>query len=519
MNLFKSAATVGGMTLVSRVLGFFRDMMMAIILGTGPVADAFVVAFRVPNLFRRLFGEGAFNSAFVPLFAKKYEGEGAGSAKKFAQEIMSVLVLALFGFTILAEIFMPLLVRLMAPGFLETPEKFDLTVLMTRIAFPYLAFMSLVAMLSGVLNSLGRFFAAAAAPVLLNVVMIGVLFFLLIEDWGATPRAGEALVWGVSFAGLLQFVLLYFSCKRAGISIGLQKPKITPGVKKMVTLGIPGVIAGGITQINLFIGTIIASLQESAVSFLYYADRIYQFPLGIVGVAIGVVLLPDLSRRLRAEDMKGADNAQNRAIEYSLLLTLPAAVALMIIALPIVQTIFEHGAFTTSDSFQTSLALTMFATGLPAFVLIKVFSPGFFAREDTKTPMYFAAASMALNAAGSFALFNYFGHVGIAIATSAAAWLNAILLGAVLYHKGQLNMDKKLKHALPRILLAAILMGVMLYYLGAYTETLLSASQAIFIRVVVLVCVIVLGIVTFFVATHFLGVAKLGELPSLLKRK
>jgi len=473
MNLLKSFATVGGMTMMSRVLGFVRDILIAAVLGTGPVADAFFVAFKFPNLFRRLFAEGAFNSAFVPLFAKRLEGEGAKSARQFAEEAFAVLLTVLLIFTALAQLAMPWLMYGIAPGFADTPEKFDMAVVFTQIAFPYLPFISLVALLSGVLNSLRKFAAAAFAPVLLNIILITTLLF-------AAPffeHAGLALVWGVSAAGLAQFAMLVWAAHRAGFMPRLRMPKMTPGVKRLIVLGIPGVIAGGIAQINLLIGTIIASLQDGAVSWLYYADRVYQLPLGVIGIAIGIVLLPDLARRLRADDEGGAMWSQNRAMEFSMLLTLPAAAALIAIPGPIIETLFERGAFDAADTLKTQMALAAFAVGLPAFVLIKVFSPGFFARENTVTPMRFAAAGIAVNITGSLILFYQIGFVGIAIATSMAAWVNAGLLWGRLAANGHYEADDRLKKRLPMIVIASAAMGGLLWATATYAGPTAAAMM------------------------------------------
>jgi len=473
MNLLKAFATVGGMTMISRVLGFVRDILIAAVLGTGPVADAFFVAFKFPNLFRRLFAEGAFNSAFVPLFAKRLEGEGAKSARQFAEEAFAVLLTVLLIFTGLAQLAMPWLMYVIAPGFADTPDKFDMAVVFTQIAFPYLLFMSLVALLSGVLNSLGKFAAAAFAPVLLNVILIATL--TLAAPYFDNP--GLALVWGVAAAGLAQFAMLAIAAHRAGFLPRLRMPKMTPGVKRLITLGVPGVIAGGIAQINLLVGTIIASLQDGAVSWLYYADRVYQLPLGVIGIAIGIVLLPDLARRLRAEDGDGAMWSQNRALEFSMLLTLPAAAALIAIPGPIIETLFERGAFTAADTLNTQMALAAFAVGLPAFVLIKVFSPGFFARENTVTPMRFAAIGIAVNITGSLILFYQIGFVGIAIATSAAAWVNAGLLWFRLAANGHYDADARLRKRLPLILLASVLMGGLLWAAATYAGPTAAAMM------------------------------------------
>ncbi len=518
MSLFKSAATVGGLTMVSRVLGFIRDILMASVLGAGMVMDVYVIAFRFPNLFRRIFGEGAFNAAFVPLFAKRLEGEGRAAAANFAEEVFSGLLFVLLILIALAELFMPLLMYLLAGGFAGEPEKFDLAILMTRIAFPYLLFMSLVALLSGLLNSFHRYTAAAAAPILLNIVLIVVLAVLISLGWGSTPASGQALVWGVSFAGLLQFVVLYFAAVRAGITLKLRRPRMTDGVRRLITLGIPGVIAGGITQINLLISTFIASFQDGAPSWLYYADRLYQLPLGVVGVAIGIVLLPELSRRLRAEDHDGVHNSQNRAIEFSMLLTMPAAIALMAIPYPVIQVLFERGQFEASDTLATAQALAAFAAGLPAFVLIKVFSPGFFAREDTRTPMMYAGVAVAINVIGAIALMPVLGHVGIAIATTVSAWVNAALLATTLSQRGAYQTDERLRYRLPRILISSLVMGAVLLTLTVWSGELYVAQTHFAVRVAGLAMLVAIGTAIYFALAASLSVLKLDEIKTAMRR-
>jgi len=460
MTLLKDTATVGGMTMISRVLGFVRDILLAAIVGAGPVADAFVVAFRFPNLFRRLFAEGAFNAAFVPLFAKRLEEEGVSSARRFAEESLAVLLAALVVFTLVVEIFMPAVVMVLAPGFVEDPQKFELTVLFTRIALPYLLFMSLTALYSGLLNSLGKFAVAAAAPALLNVVLITAL--LVVAPRVAT--AGHALVYGVVFAGVLQFLTLVWAASKVGYSLHLRVPRLTPAVHRLVRLGVPGALSGGITQINIVIGTMIASMESGAASYLYYAERVYQLPLGIIGIAMGVVLLPSIARQLRAGHEAQAHASQNRALELSMLLTLPAAAALLAIPMIVVTVLFEHGAFDHESARSTAKALGAFAAGLPAFVLIKVFSPGFFAREDTKTPMIFAGISVAVNIVLSLILFTQIGFLGIPIATTLASMVNAVLLGVRLKRLRYFMADDRLKQRLPRILIASIFMGVGLHW-------------------------------------------------------
>jgi putative peptidoglycan lipid II flippase len=518
MSLLKSAATVGGLTLVSRVLGFLRDQLIAFTLGTGPVAEAFFVAQRFPNLFRALFAEGAFNSAFVPQFARRIEGEGQSAAHKFATEIFSALLAWLLVFTALSMIAMPWLIYVIAPGFSEEAQKLQLTIDLTRICFPYLLFMSLTALQSGVLNSLNRFTAAAAAPILLNIVMISSNILAWALGTGDSAATGYIFAWGVSLAGVAQFLLLAIACKRAGMPLFPKWPTFSPDVKKVLALSVPGIISGGIMQINLLIATVIATSLDRAVAYLYYADRLYQLPLGVIGVAIGVVLLPDLSRKLRAGDNQAALNSQNRALELSLFLTIPAAVALMAIPAPILHTVFEHGAFSASDTLAVAPTVLAFAAGLPAFAMTKVFQPGFYAREDTKTPMRFAIISVVINIVASLLLSRWYGHVGIAMATSLAAWANAILLAISLTRRGHYQMDGQLKARLPRILVSGLLMGLLLL-LGLWLLAENFGASAHFISSVWGLVILVLGgIASYFALAHVSGAMTLAEMRAALKR-
>jgi len=513
MNLVRSAATVGGTTLISRLLGFLRDVMVAAALGTGPIADAFFVAFRFPNMFRSIFAEGAFNSAFVPLFAKRLEGEGENAARRFAEDALAVLLVALLVLTIAAELAMPWLMLVFAPGFSQDPQKFAWAVEFTRIAFPYLLFISLTALQSAILNSLGRFFPGAAAPVMLNVTMILAILFLV----PLTGNPGRALSWGVAAAGVVQFVWLTVSLWRAGMVLRLRLPKLTPDVRRLFRLGVPGVIAGGITQVNLTIGTMIASLQAGAVSWLYYADRIYQLPLAVIGIAIGIVLLPELSRRLRAEDTEGASWSQNRAVEFSMLLTVPAATGAAVLAFDIIRVLFERGAFARADTEATALALVIYAVGLPAFVLIKVFQPAFFAREDTKTPLRFAAISIAVNITTSFALFFPFGFAGIATGTTLAAWVNAGQLGTRLYRRGEFAPDAQLLRRLPLTLLASAGMGAALWFGAAALAPFFE--NGLLVSIAALFALIAGGVLVYFLLCEVTGASRLRDLRSAFTRR
>jgi len=519
MSLLRSAATVGSITLVSRFFGFIRDILMANVVGTGLVAQAFVIAFRFPNLFRSLFAEGAFNSAFVPLFAKRLEIEGQESARKFAEDVLAVLFTWLLVFTIVAILAMPIVIYAIAWGFAADPEKFNLSVTLTRIAFPYLLFMSLTALLSGVLNSLHRFMAAAVAPILLNLIMVATLLLVGFLGWGESRQTGYALATGVLLAGLVQLALVWAACLRAGVELRLRRPQLSPEVLRLIRLSFPGIIAGGITQVNLLVATQIASMFDRAVSYLYYADRIYQLPLGVVGVAIGVVLLPDLSRKLRSGEASIAMNVHNRALELALFFTLPAAFALFLISGPVISALFEHGAFGRSDSLATAAALSAFAAGLPAFVLIKVFAPGFFAREDTSTPMRFAVISVIVNIIAAVSLSAFWRHVGIAAATAIAAWVNALLLAVTLLRLRHFALDAQLRRRLPRMLAACVLMGAVLI-LGLHLSRgyfLEDASHAS--RILALLALVGSGVVTYFGASQFLEAMTLGELRAMLRRQ
>jgi putative peptidoglycan lipid II flippase len=519
MSLFGNFMSVGAATLASRILGFVRDTLMAAALGTGPVADAFFVAFRLPNLFRRLFAEGAFNSAFVPLYARSLEGEGEDGARRFAREVMAALIPVVILFSALAMMAAPLLVWILAPGFAEDPAKFELTATLTRICFPYLACMSLIALLGGILNAHRKFLAAALAPVLLNVVLVAVLFGIVWAGLARTREAGLLLSWGVVVAGFVQLGALVWAVRHSGWGVPFARPRWTPGVARLLRLGIPGVIAGGIGQINIVVGTIVASLSAGSVSFLYYADRVYQLPLGIVGVAIGVVLLPEIARQVRADREDLALSAQNRSFEFAAVLTLPAAVALVVSAVPIVEVLFERGAFGPQDTMKTAAALAAFGFGLPAFVFVKVFSPGFFAREDTTTPMWVGAVAVAVNIGLSLALFPVFEHVAIAIATSVSGWVNAGLLWGLLVRRRHWRADGELEHRLPRIAAAAAAMGVVLWLLTDLLAAWTGAENPLPVKLAALAGLCGTGLLVFFAVAHLIGGVDLHRMRRAFRRE
>lgn len=506
MSLVRQFTSVGGATLTSRLLGFIRETMIAGALGAGPVADAFYAAFRFPNLFRRLLAEGAFNAAFIPLFSRTLEGEGDAAARRFAEDVLAALLVVLMALTALVMLATPLIVTLIAPGFRADADKFELTVDLFRVMFPYLICMSLTAMISGVLNAYRRFFVAALAPTLLNVITIAALAGAI--ALGLQGEAvGRLLGWSVLVAGVAQLLMVVVAARRIGFTARIKRPRLTPGVKRLLWLAAPAAAAGGITQINLFVGQIIASSKDGAISVLQYADRVYQLPLGVVGVAIGVVLLPELSRALKAGHFREAAHNQNRALEFALFLTLPAATALAIIAEEIVRVLYERGAFSPETTASTANALAVFGLGLPAFVMIKVFTPGYFAREDTRTPMLFAGVSVAVNVALALTLFPRIAEAGIATAESAAGWVNAALLFLVLRRRGEFAVDASLQRRLPRLVLCCVAMGAALYAGARYLDRFFTPDASLLVQAVGLLTLVGGGGLVYLAAAQLTGAA------------
>lgn len=520
-NLVKSLATVSGMTMASRVLGFVRQILIAGVIGAGgnPVADAFWAAFRLPNMFRRLFAEGAFQAAFVPLFQGKLIGEDKAAARQFAEEVLAALIFILAGLTAMVEIFAPLFVNLIATGFNDDPEKFALTTLYMRIMFPYLACMSIVGLLSGILNSLDRFMVYAGAPLLLNICQIAAIVLYADSEIHLT---GEALSWATMISGILQLALLLWGAHRQGYLLKWRLPRMTPGVVRLFKLGTPGFISAGAIQINIIIGTNIASREPGAVSWLMNADQLYQLPLSVVGIALGVVLLPMLSRRVKEGDEKGAAHALNRSIELSAFLTLPAAAAFIVMAAPICDALFRGlatdalalfggraSAFTENDVAMTGAALAFYGVGLPVFVWQKVFSPAFYAREDTRTPMNYALISIAINTGAALALFPLFGFVAVAFATSFAAWVQTALLGETLRRRGLFKPDGRLLSRSPRIAAATLAMAGFLWLALQHTEAL--AGIAFGRDWIAVVLISAAGAIVYALAALALGAIRLSD--------
>ncbi len=513
--MLRGILTVGIWTMASRLLGFARDVLIADRLGTGLVADAFFVALKLPNLFRRLFGEGAFNAAFVPAFAGTLASFGREPARRLAGEVASALAVWLAGITVLGIVFMPQLMVVLAPGFAALPAKLALTVTLTRIAFPYLMLMCLSALFGGMLNGLDRFAAAAGAPVLFNVFLIGAL---LLPPVAMLPTTGHLLAAGLVLSGFAQLGVLVLAVRIAGMAPPCGWPRLTPGVRTVLRRMGPGVIGAGVTQLNVAVDTVIASLLPAGtVSVLYYADRVDQLPLGVIGVAVGTAILPLLSRQVRAGDKGLAITTLNHGIEYALVLTLPAALALSVAGGPIMSVLFARGAFDAMAAAKSAQALAAYAVGLPAYVLAKVFAPGFFARGDTATPVKIGLVAVALNLVLNLAFMRPLGHIGPPLATSIAAAFNAAALAVLLYWRGYFRPDAALGGRLARMVLAA----------GAMTLVLLVLDPVLFaiaggrplLRAAALVMLVGTGLVGYGAAGQALGAFDLLELGRTLLRR
>ncbi|WP_271948384.1 murein biosynthesis integral membrane protein MurJ [Ruegeria faecimaris] len=509
IRLFSGLFTVGFWTLASRILGFLREILLTAYIGPGPVMDAFVAAFRLPNMFRRFFAEGAFNAAFVPMFSKRLEG--GENAQGFAQDAFNLLAVAVLALVGLAMVFMPGLVWLTAEGFYGD-DRFDLAVDYGYVVFPYIFFMSLAALFSGVLNATGRFAAAAAAPILLNI-------FACIALIAGAISGGEVIRWLIAvipIAGVAQLALVWVATERAGIRIRPGLPKLSPEMRNMVRIAVPAALAMGVTQVNLVVGQLVASKTEKAVSWLFAADRLYQLPLGVVGIAVGIVLLPDLSRRLRAGDKSGARDAFSRAGEFTLLLTIPSTVAFVLIPTQLVSVLFERGQFTPEDTAATALAVAIYGIGLPAFMLQKLLQPLYFAREDTRSPFHYAVFAMVVNAALAFGLYPLVGWFAPAIAASVAGWAMVGLLALGARKMGEeAQFDDRFKNRAWRIIAASLGMGAVLY---AAIELFGWAFALEGWRYLALLGLIIVAAVTYFLLGHLIGAFKLSEFRKALRR-
>jgi len=505
MNLVKSTGTFSFFTIISRLLGYLRDILIAIFLGTGILADAYFVAFRIPNTFRRLFSEGTFNAAFVPSYSSETV-KGKNKSNKFANNIFNLLFLGLFFLVLVVQIFMPAFVSIIAPGFVDDVNKMEIAVNLTRITFPFLFFISLASFFSAILNSHNKFAATSAAPIILNIILIGILFF--------SKFLGDELVYylsyGVSLAGILQLLFLYkFVTKFYSLRFNF-KIKIDNKVKMFFKKLLPSIFSSGVTQINILVGTIIASFQASAVSYLYYADRIYQINLAIAGIAIGVVVLPQLSKYIHAKKKEKILLIQNKALELSLFLSLPASVALLLGSEDIISALFGYGSFDEVAVQNSAKALYYFALGLPAFSLIKIFSSFFFANNDTKIPFYISIVSVMLNIFVSIYYFNEIGFIIIPIATTISSWFNGLLLFIFLKNKNLFTFNKVFIVRFIKIIFSSLFMGLFFNFLLTFFQNELAFNQNI--KSFYLILSVVLGLLFYLFVSYYIKAFKISDI-------
>ncbi len=520
MSLIRNVGTIGGLTAISRVFGFARDMLLARVLGAGLAADAFQLAFTLPNTFRRLFAEGAFSVAFVPMYSKELHAEGGEeAAAKFAGDVLSVFVWVLLVFSAIAMIAMPGIVWLLANKFQDVPGKFELSVLLSRITFPYLGLVSLVAMLSGLLNARSRFGPGALAPVLLNICLISGIAagWYLRGAGGDDTIVATSLAVSVAAAGLAQLAYLIWAARRAGVRLKVSTPKLTPEVRRLGALILPATFGAGIYQISQFVDTFFAtSLPQGSLTLLKLADRLNQMPLGIVGIALGTAILPMLSRHIHTGEMKEAQRLQSNAFEMATLLTFPAAAALAVCAPAFVTAFFEGGKFTHGNGLIMADIVIALVAGLPAYVIVKILNPGFFAREDTRTPVGTALISLLFNIAVNLVVVRRFGIVGLAAATAASASLNCLLLYAILHRRGWFHFSVRLGGKIVRQLLATAAMAAVLWWLMPLLSGRFSGS--VFDRIWSLSALVGLGMAVFFVVAFLVGALD-KELLRMLRRR
>jgi len=511
MNLHKATGTIGGLTLVSRIAGFAREMLMARILGAGVYTDAFYVAFRLPNTFRRLFGEGAFSAGFVPLYSQRLQSGGEAEAKLFSEEVLAVFLPTLILFTAIFIAFMKPFIWAITGWH---GEQLAFGTFLTRITFPYLLLISLVSLFSGILNSIARFTAAAFAPALLNLAMLSAL--LIFRQGGEVTAIAVAA--GVTIGGVLQLGLLIASCKRAGIVLKLRRPRLTPGVRQFIRVVVPATLGAGVYQVSVFIDTFfLTRIGTGAVSWFNYADRLNQLPLGVIGAAIGTAILPQVSRHVDIGEADKAARVQGQAAELAMLLCLPAALALAVTALPLVSAIFEAGRFNARDAHYTALTLSIIALGLPAYVLVKVLTPGFYARRDTATPVKTALVVLVVNVILNFALIPSFGIGGLAAAVALSSWLNCTILYVLLHRRGYFRIEGWLASRLARQLAAAVAMVAALVGIRMVLESWFSGSLGH--RLAGVIAVVAGGMIVYFPLVWMLGGTDREAFKSLLKRR
>lgn len=512
MKLLKSLATVGGFTMGSRIFGFIRDMITASLLGTGAVADALVVAIKLPSLLRRVLAEGAFNAAFVPMFAGMLAKEGKAHARSFAEEVFSILTICLLLIVVVVELIMPWLMRIFVPGFTTTPERLEMAITFTRVTFPFILFISLTGLYSGILNSLERFAAAAGSPMAGNIFIIG--YVMALSSY--TTNAGMMMAGAILGCGVVQLLWVMIPAYYSGAGLKLRKPIFSPRVRSFLKRMAPVALGSGVHQVNVFIGTLIASiLPVGGMSFLYYAERLNQLPLSVIGTAISTVLLPFLAKSIRAGHQDEAQKLQSQGLELAMLLTIPAMVGLIILAEPLVKLLFQRGAFDADSAQQTAYALMAFSLGLPAYVLTKIFNTSFYAQEDTSTPLKAAGFAVLIDIVLSLILLKPLQHVGIALATAIAAWGNVAILGYLLHRKKFLSLDGRLIKFSIGLSFSSITTALLLWVLKPYMMGFILAGGLE--RVMSVTLLVGSGLIMFISSARFIGILSFKELKKQFK--
>jgi putative peptidoglycan lipid II flippase len=516
MKLLKAMATIIGFTMLSRVAGMVRDILTAAYLGAGPVADAFFVALKLPNLFRRMAAEGAFSVSFVPLYSKILEQEGEDEAAKFAGRTFSIMVLILAVFSVIVMTAMPFVIHVIAPGFENGSDRYDLAVEMTRLSFPYLLLMSLVALFGGMLNAHNKFGPFAAAPIIFNTALIAAL--LIGSHTNMSPTVGHAMAVGVSVSGILQLLMMVAYVRKHKIHFHIRMPKLDERTKKLFRLMGPGMLAAGVFQVNLFVDMMIGSLlPEGSISYLYYADRLNQLPLSIAGIAVGTALLPMLSRSLAAENMEESKDLFNRALEFCFFVALPAAVALLVVPIPMVSVLFEYGKFDIDDARLTSYVLMGYAIGLPAYIASKVFMTAFWSRHDTMTPVKISIITALSNVMLCLLLIGWLGVAGISLATGIVGWLQVYLLRKKLKGNEVMEFDDRLRDVFPKIVLSSCAMAIVLAGIGYGLHDFFHGSVPQ--RIVAIVALVGGGALTYALAVQASGILKIQDIKKYLTRK
>jgi putative peptidoglycan lipid II flippase len=513
MKLLKAMATIASFTMLSRIAGMVRDMLTASILGAGPLADAFFVALKLPNFFRRVAGEGAFSVSFIPLYSKTIEQEGEEEGAKFAGQVFSIMAIILSLFSVVIMLGMPWIIHVIAPGFQHGTERYDLAVILTQITFPYLILMSLTALFGGMLNTHSKFAPFSAAPIIFNLTLI----LALVVFAPYFPTAGHAMAVGVTVSGILQLIMMVYFVRRYKIQFNWQRPKFSDKTRQLFKLMGPGVLSAGVFQVNLFVDMILASmLPTGAISFLYYADRLNQLPLSMVGIAVGTALLPMLSKSLAANNHEESKDLFNRSLEFCFFAALPAAVALLIIPYQMVSTLFEHGKFSASDTLQTSYVLMGYGIGLPAYVASKIFMTAFWAHQDTMTPVKISILTALSNIALSLLLIGPLGVAGIALSTGLVGWLQVFLLHRKLKDRDALEFDNRLRIVFPKLAICSCIMGISLTLLAYFLEPYFEHSLPI--KIFALMVLLGGGALTYAAAIQITGVLKISDIKKYLKR-